>query len=159
MSPIAHYIHIHLAGAAAGIDLFESGGRAQKDRAIGAMVLAIREELLDERKRLSRMARDLGAGEAPVMSALARIGERVGRIRRAHGVLHRSASADLVELETMRDAVAGKIAGWQALLTVVDDHAALNRPELEQLLVQAERQHNQLTEAHARVAARVLAPA
>lgn len=157
MTPIAHYLHVHLASSAAGIDLFATGGRAQKDREIGAMVLDVRKQLIDERRRLQRMARALGTGDAPVMSALARVSERVARVRRAHGVLHRSASADLIELETMRDAVAGKIAGWQALLTVVDHHAALDRAELEQLLTQGEEQHRLLTDAHRKVAARVLA--
>lgn len=157
MTALAHYLHIHLAGAAAGIDLFGSGGRAQRDREIGRMVLALREELIEERQQLVRMARDLGTRDAPVMSTLARIGERVGRVRRTHGVLHRSASADLIELETMRDAVAGKIAGWQALLTVVDHHRELDRAELEALLAQGEKQHRLLTEAHQQVAVRVLA--
>lgn len=157
MSAIGHYVHIHLAGAAAGIDLFGTSSRCLSDREIAEMVRGIREELLDERRRLNRIAEQLGAGGAPVMSTLARIGERVGRVRRMHGRLRRSDSDDLIDLETMRDAVAGKIAGWQALLTVVDRYSALDREELEFLLAQAEEQHRKLTEAHATVAARVLA--
>ncbi|RYY42300.1 MAG: hypothetical protein EON53_16330 [Actinomycetales bacterium] len=63
---------------------------------------------------------------------------------------------DLVELEAMRTAVAGKRAGWQALLSVVDVHPALDRAELEDLVAQAESQQDRLEQAHTQAAARAL---
>jgi len=156
MEAIAYYVHVHLAGAAAGIDLFGRSGRAQTDREIGDVVLQIREQLIDERRSLRAMADRLQVGESSLLTWSARAAERVGRLKPNGDLLRRTPLTDLVELEAMRDAVAGKIAGWQALLAVADDYAGLDRAELDVLLDQGEEQHRRLTDAHAVVAARVL---
>lgn len=159
MSPIGHHVHIHLAGAAAGIDLFGRSGPELADQQIGQMVLEFRDELVQEREQLLAMAERLGVGESVVMSTAARLGERLGRLKPNGDLLRRTPLTDLLELEAMRDAVAGKIAGWEALLAVVDQYpGALDRAELEALHQQAEDQHAGLSEAHRTVAARVLVP-
>ncbi|MEH3032809.1 MAG: hypothetical protein PGN07_01925 [Aeromicrobium erythreum] len=158
MSAIAHYVHVHLAGSAAGIDLFTRSGEGQLDGRIARMVLDIRDELVDERARLQRMADALDVGESTVLTTAARVGERIGRLKPNESLVHRTPLTDLVELEAMRDAVAGKIAGWQALLTVVDVRPELDRGELDFLLAQGLEQHDRLTAAHRDVAGRVLAP-
>ncbi|MCR4514150.1 hypothetical protein [Aeromicrobium sp. 50.2.37] len=155
-SPIAHHVHTHLAGSAAGIDLFGRSADAQLDPDIGAMVRDIHRELLDERRRLRRMADDLGVGESKALTLAARAGERVGRLKPNGSLTERTDMTDLVELEAMRTAVAGKHAGWQALLSVVDVHPALDRTELEELIAQAEAQQVRLAQAHTQAAARAL---
>lgn len=155
-SPIAHHVHLHLAGSAVGIDLFSRSGPAQLDAEIGAIVLEIRDQLLDERKRLRRMATALGAGESRLLTFSARAGERVGRLKPNGSWTQRTPLTDLVELEAMRTAVSGKRAGWQALLSVVDVHEALHRQELEMLIGQADEQLERLAFAHSRAAARAL---
>jgi len=74
-------------------------------------------------------------------------------------LLRRTPLTDLVELEAMRDAVAGKIAGWRALLAVADAHEGLDQHELHVFVEQGEEQHRRLSDAHAVVAAEVLLPA
>lgn len=158
MNEVGRYIQVHLTGAAAGIDLFHLSGRRITDSAIRETVRLIHTELVDERRRLVRMAEDLGAGDPRVLSLLTRLGAQATRLGPNGNWMRRTSLTDLVVLETMRDAVAGKIAGWHALLTVVDEHDPLDRGELEHLLAQGERQHDQLTEAHRTVSARALAP-
>lgn len=157
MKDVARYMQVHLAGAAAGIDLFGLSGRRILDEKISAEVLRIREELVDERQRLVRMVNGMGGNDPVLLSIATRVGAQVVRLGPAGNWRRRTPLTDLVVLETMRDAVAGKIAGWQALLTVVDDHSALDREELEWLLAQGEEQHDTLTQAHREVSARVLA--
>lgn len=157
MKDVARYMQVHLAGAAAGIDLFGLSGRRILDEKISAEVLRIREELVDERERLVRMVNEFGASDPLLLNLATRLGAQLVRFGPAGNWRRRTPLTDLVVLETMRDAVAGKIAGWQALLTVVDDHEALDREELEWLLAQGEEQHDTLTEAHRAVSARVLA--
>jgi len=159
MRVIAHYLHTHLAGAAAGIDLFGRSGAAQLDDEIGDIVLQLREQLVDERRALLRMAERLGVGESTVLTTVARAGERIGRLKPNGDLLRRTPLTDLVELEAMLVAVGGKIAGWQALLSVADAHDGLDRAELDMLLDQGEDQQRRLAEAHAMVATRVLAGA
>ncbi len=155
-SPIAHHVHTHLAGSAAGIDLFDRSAGAQLDPEIGTVLRDIHGELLDERRRLRRMALDLGVGESRVMTLAARAGERVGRLKPNGSVTRRTDLTDLVELEAMRTAVAGKRAGWQALLAVADHHTCLDREELQRLIAQAEDQQSRLADVHTRAAARAL---
>lgn len=155
-SPIAHHVHTHLAGSAAGIDLFGRSADAQLDPETGALVRDIHRELLDERRRLRRMADDLGVGESNVMTIGARAGERLGRLKPNGSWTQRTPLTDLVELEAMRVAVSGKQAGWEALQSVVDVHEALDRDELEMLAQQAVDQEKRLAGAHRRAAARAL---
>lgn len=154
MSAIAHYIQTHLAGAGAGIDLFSHAAGSVRDHAVRAELRRIRDELLDERRRLRRMLDDLGSSESLVLTTAARTGGFVARLKPQ--VTRHTDTTDLIQLETMRDAVAGKIAGWQALLTVVGDYPSLDHEELLMLLAQGEDQHRFLTEAHGEVAQRVL---
>lgn len=155
-SPLAHHVHTHLAGSAAGIDLFARGASGLLDPEAAALVRDIHRELLDERRRLRRMADDLGVGEATVMTVAARLGERVARLKPNGSWTERTPLTDLVELEAMRVAVSGKQAGWEALLSVVDVHAPLDRDELEMLAAQAATQEQRLAGAHQRAAARAL---
>lgn len=157
MKDVARYMQVHLAGAAAGIDLFGLSGRRILDEQISSEVLRIREELVDERQRLVRMVKEFGASDPVLLNLVTRLGAQLVRFGPSGNWHRRTPLTDLVVLETMRDAVAGKIAGWQALLTVVDEHPSLDREELEWLLAQGEEQHDTLTRAHREISARVLA--
>lgn len=152
------YVQVHLSGAAAGVTLFSHAIPRITDPRTRATVRTIRDELVAERRRLVQIAHRVGATDPWLMSSLARTGVVIGRLTPRGAWAARTRAAELVHLEAMRDAVAGKIAGWQALLSVVDESPALDRTELEGLLAQAERQHDHLTQAHARAAATVLSP-
>lgn len=157
MTVLGQYMQVHLAGAAAGIDLFHISGSRITDAETRRAVQEMHAELVDERQRLVRMAESVGAGDPHLFSALTRLGAQATRLGPNGDFLRQTALTDLTVLETMRDAVAGKIAGWQALLTVVDQYDALDREEIEWLLAQGEEQHDRLTEAHRRAASKALA--
>lgn len=157
MNALGQYMRVHLAGAAAGIDLFHLSGGRITDAQTRREVKEMHAELVDERKRLVRMAEQVGASDPLVFSTITRLGAQATRLGPNGDFLHQTALTDLVVLETMRDAVAGKIAGWQALLTVVEQYDALDREELELLLKQGEDQHDRLTRAHRKAASKALA--
>lgn len=150
---IAPYLRAHLAGASAGIWLF--GRSRQADPAMRALATAIRDELVEERAFLRRLASGLDVREVRLVGVAARAALTLSLVTFRGPGPRRTALADVAELETMRDAVAGKIAGWQALLCVADA-LPCSRDELDRLLAQGERQHDRLAEAHARVCARDL---
>lgn len=156
MSALGHYIQIHLAGAAAGIDLFRISGRRLTDPGSRDVVQAIAVELVDERLRLVKMAESVGAHDPRLLSLATRAGAQATRLGPNGNWLRQNAATDLSVLEAMRDAVAGKIAGWEALLTVVVEQPSLNREELDSLLAQAQRQHDELCAAHSSAARRAL---
>lgn len=157
MDELGHYIRIHLTGAAAGIELF-SRGEDLFDPEAREIVTGIRDELRDERRRLLDIAEALDVRPAPLMAVAVKIGEKIGRLKPNGHPLRRTRMTDLVDLEAMRVAVAGKTAGWESMLTVVDDHPAMPREEIEDLLAQARRQHDQLSTLHREAAARALQP-
>ncbi len=151
MDALGHYVRLHLTGSSAGIELF-SRGSAFPDPEAREVVGRIRDELVDERRRLLAIAKRHGIRPAPFSAIVVKVGERVGRLKPNGDLVHRTPLTDVVDLETMRVAVAGKIAGWEAMLTV----DALPEAELEDLLAQARRQHDDLSTLHRDAAARAL---
>lgn len=154
---LGRYIRTHLAGSNAGIRLFGRSGRNQFDPDIGAVVLEIAEQLVEERDYLQVLADLVGPGENLILSTGAAVGEKVGRLKPNGSLLRRTAMTDLVELETMRVAVSGKLAGWESLLAIVDDQAVLEREDVERFRDQAIVQLNRLGDVHAIAARRALA--
>ena len=156
MPALADYLQTHLAGAYAGADLLGRSAPGQRDPEIGAALRAIHEQVAEERDELRSIMAGLDIGESRLLVLVARTAERIGRLKPNGSLLHRTSLTDLVEVEALRDAVAAKIAGWQALLAIVDDVAQLDRVRLESLLEQGRTQHNRLTDVHAIVARRAL---
>lgn len=157
MSTIGRYMQVHLTGAAAGIDLFRISGEGLTDPTARSTVTKIAAELLDERSRLVRMAEEAGNGDPRLLSLVTRLGAQATRLGPNGDWLRHNALTDLTVLETMRDAVAGKIGGWEALLVVADEHDFLDRGELEALLEQGRRQHEELSQSHRDAARRAFA--
>lgn len=155
MSNLGHYLRTHLTGAAGGIELF-SRGSGFDDADARETLLHIRDELVDERRRLLAMTDRVGVHSAPLLGVAAKIGERLGRLKPNGNPLRRTPLTDLVDLETMRVALAGKASGWDGLLAVVDEHDGLDRAELEMLRDQAIRQHDDVSALHARAASAAL---
>ncbi len=149
MDLLAHHLRIHLTGAAAGIELFGRGENLW-DRDAREVVGRIRRELVEERRSLVDMVEALGSSDPALIATVARIGERVGRLKPNGDLLRRTPLTDVVDLEAMHDAVAGKVAGWRAML----HSPRLDRPELQRLLDQGLRQLDELSALHERAAER-----
>lgn len=155
MNDLGQYMRTHLAGSTAGVSLFDRAAGEMSEPG-ASIIRRIHGELVEERTQLRAMMDALGFHENPVINALARVGERVGRLKPNGSFLHRTAKTDLVELETMRIALAGKLAGWESLLAIVDDEPRLDRSELERLAAQAREQQEAVRALHTTAAARTL---
>ncbi len=155
MDALGHYLRIHLTGSAGGIELFGRGERMADPHA-RTVLGDIRGELVVERRQQLQMARRIGVRPAPLLALAAQVGERVSRLKPNGDPVRRTPVSDLVDLEAMRTAVSGKIAGWEALLSVADRHEGLDRAELTDLAHQGRRQLDQLSELHVAAAARAL---
>ncbi len=151
MDLLAHYVRIHLTGASAGIELF-SRGPGLDDPKARQITADIRGELFEERSWLRGFAREIGASEPLLVETVAKIGERVGRLKPNGSLLHRTPLTDVIDLETMHDAVSGKVAGWEALLQFDDPRA--DKAELERLLAQGHSQLERLRDRHRAAAKR-----
>ena len=157
MAALDDYLQTHLAGANAGADLFERSANGQPDREIADALREIHHQVVAELRELRQMMSALNVSENRLLIAGAKLAERAGRLKPNGSLLHRTPLTDLVELEALRIAVAGKISGWEALLSIVDDFDALDRDRLEALREQGRAQHDRLRELHALAANRALA--
>jgi hypothetical protein len=155
MSHLARYLRTHLAGSTAGVNLFDRAASGLPQPA-SSVVRRIQRELVEERRDLRAMMDALDVHENPVINALAKAGERVARLKPNGDLLHRTAMTDLVELESMVIALNGKLAGWESLLSIVDDEPRLDRAELERLAAQAREQIAAVRELHRAAATRAL---
>ncbi|GAA1748832.1 hypothetical protein GCM10009710_31100 [Aeromicrobium alkaliterrae] len=151
MDLLAHYVRIHLTGAAAGIELFGRGSDLDDEDA-RQVAADIREELREERTWLLAFADTIDAAEPVVAETVAKIGEKVGRLKPNGDLLHRTPLTDVIDLETMHDAVSGKVAGWEALLQLDDEQ--VDRADLERLLAQGHSQLDRLRTLHRSAARR-----
>lgn len=157
MDALGHYLRIHLTGAASGIALF-GRGEAHRDEEARTVLAQIRRELVAERRRLLWIADLTGSSPAPLATVVAAVGERLSRLKPNGNPLVRGPLDDLIDLETMRIALSGKIAGWESLLTASDTVDALPAREIQELLDQALRQLEQVSALHVAAAGRALAP-
>lgn len=156
MSHLARYLRTHLAGSSAGVHLFDRAAGGLPEPA-ASVIRRIHGELLEERDTLRGLMAAVEVNENPVFNALAMTGERIGRLKPNGSLLRRTRMTDLVELESMSIALAGKLNGWESLLTIVDDEPRWSRGELERLAQQARDQRDAVRELHAAAAARALA--
>jgi hypothetical protein len=151
------YLNDHFAGASAGRDAFYRVAGNMKGGPVGRQLLELAEEIAEDRDRLRRIMRLMNVGESRGKSLLARAGERLGRFKPNGFLVRRSPLSDLLELEALRVAVAGKTAGWEAMLASPAFINAGCEPELTELRERALDQANRLQTLHASAARQVLA--
>ena len=133
------YLNDHLAGATAGLELFRRAtGSATGDLKIE--LGQITDQVQQDRAALLAMmqALDLPVRHYKVLGGWAL--EKVGRLKSNGHLLSRSPLSDLVELEGLVLAVAGKAAGFRALHTLAGSEPRLDRAELLRLVERAEQQ-------------------
>ncbi|EFQ84770.1 hypothetical protein HMPREF0063_10111 [Aeromicrobium marinum DSM 15272] len=150
------YVRTHLHGAAAGVELFRRSAGSQTDPQVREALAVLRDQVVAERREMQQVAADLGASPHGVLSLVARFGTKVGQLKPNGHLVKRTAMADLIELETLRDAVAGKTAGWEALLEAADRFPQLDAVRLRELIDQSHAQLEELQRLHRLVAPRAL---
>lgn len=151
------YLNNHLTGANGGVDLFRRAAEQHRGTDVGDELAQLAEEVREDRAALRRVMRRLGVEENRPMTLLGKVGERVGRFKPNGFVVRRSPLSDVVELEALRVAVAGRTAGWQLLLVVAGDDAQLDRDEVEGRVRLAEEHAARLARLHLSMAEEQLA--
>lgn len=154
---LRHYLRTHLAGATAGTRLFERAA-ADLPEPAASRIREIHRELLEERAAQHDLLVAFGHHENPLLNAAAAVGERLHRLVPTSRLHRRTPMADLVDLETMRDALAGKAAGWDALLAIADRDHRLDRAQLKRFAEQTAKQQETVRALHAEAALRAFPP-
>lgn len=150
------YVQTHLTGSEGGSRLFERAARDQTVAATRAELAVLRDEVVEEREWMRSTLGALGGSERSVLHLAAILGERLGRLVPHGRLTERTPMTDLTELEALRTAVSGKLAGFEALLQVEEHHPALDRTTIEAFRDRSISQLERLAPLHHEAAARAL---
>ena len=151
------YLNDHLAGATAGVSLVRRMSAAAEPGSPRAAVL-------------ERLAREIAADRAALVSVMTALGIRVtgykvfgawagsqaGRLKLNGHLLSRSPLSDLEETEILRLGVTGKAAGWRTLRVLAESDGRLDAARLDELLERAAAQEEILEDLRVAAAGRVL---
>lgn len=114
------YLTDHLSGATAGAERCERMAQAYADTEMGPELDELAVEIRAEREFLRELVDSLVVRRRPYRRAAAWTAERIGRLKTNDRPLG-SPMTPVLELEVMRGAVAGKLAGWQTLGELAPD--------------------------------------
>src|SRR5262249_45430490 len=128
------YLHDHLAGATAGIELARRAARENRGSEYGAFLGELAEEIAEDRATLAAIAVRLGAGRDELKNALAWTGEKLGRLKLNGRLTGYAPLSRVIELEGLMIGVQAKLGLWQALHEVAGEHEALDAAELHRLM-------------------------
>jgi hypothetical protein len=159
MRELGVYLQNHWAAATGGVDLAHRVADTHADTDMGAELQAIAGEVVEDREALRALMARLDLDPGTVGPAIARLAERIGRLKPNGHVLRRSPVSDLLEVEALRAAVSGKRAGWDTLLVLGPDADPVPDTEVRRLRDRADDQLVRLTAVHAALVRRSLRPA
>src|SRR4051794_18313518 len=140
------YLSDHLAGATAGSRRMRRLVDAEQQAPDADVLQRIAAEIEEDRATLLSIIESEGIEPRWYKTAMAKVGEAVGLLKTNGALFHRSPLTSLVELEGMRIGVTGKLDLWTALQHA---HVAGDR-DLDRLIERANRQLQELDQAHAR---------
>jgi len=140
------YLSDHLAGATAGSRRMRRLADAEQQAPDAPVLQRIATEIEEDRATLLSIIEAEGIEPRWYKTAMAKVGEAVGLLKTNGALFHRSPLTSLVELEGMRIGVTGKLDLWTAL-----QHAQVaGNQDLDRLIERANRQLQELDQAHAR---------
>ncbi|MFF8375608.1 hypothetical protein ACF07V_05630 [Streptomyces sp. NPDC015661] len=152
------YLNDHYAGSSAGDALVRRMARVHDRGPTGPRLRALAEEIAEDRESLVGIMTALGV---PVMRARAlvmRCAEKVGRAKLNGRLVSRSPLSDLLELESLRLGVEGKLALWRSLSEIARGDTRIDAEAVHHLADRAERQIDQLEDLRLAAVAMALAP-
>ncbi|MGW5781253.1 hypothetical protein [Streptomyces sp. NPDC003863] len=152
------YLNDHYAGSAAGDALVRRVARVHGQGPSGRRLRGLADEIAEDRESLVRI---MTALDIPVMRARAlimRCAEKVGRAKLNGRLVSRSPLSDVLELESLRLGVEGKLALWRSLGEVARGDDRIDAGTVHRLADRAERQIEQLEDLRLAAVGVALAP-
>lgn len=148
---LSFYLRDHMAGATAGVNLFDRVARGHSDYEVRTQVARLCAQVQQDRTSLSRIMTTLGIRAVPITMLTAVLGEVVGRFKPNGALSGRSPGADVLELEALVAAVQGKAQLWETLQGQAINDSRLDADQLRDLGDRARDQRHILLNLHARV--------
>jgi hypothetical protein len=139
--PLTTYVHDHLAGAQAAMNLLEVLRDQHTGQPLGQFAAGLLVEVEADREVLRGLSERVGAGASGLKEAAAWLGEKVSQVkfRRSAGDL-----GTFEALEALGLGILGKLALWRALAVVAEGGGRLRGTDFHHLAARAQAQHAQV---------------
>ncbi|MFF0430909.1 hypothetical protein ACFYU9_01600 [Streptomyces sp. NPDC004327] len=152
------YLNDHYAGSAAGDALVRRVSRAHGHGPAGRRLRELADEIAEDRESLVRIMTALGVPVMRTRALIMRCAEKVGRAKLNGRLVSRSPLSDVLDLESLRLGVEGKLALWRSLGEVARDDDRIDAGTVHHLADRAERQIEQLEDLRLAAVRRALTP-
>ena len=149
------YLNDHLAGATLGSDLAEQIRQRHEGSPLGALMSSIAPEIQDDRQQLVDLMERMNISQNPIKQATGWLAERASRVKFSGIGSGEPDQSAFMALETLTLGVEGKASMWKALREIQSQYPPLASTNLEELIAQADKQHDALE--HERLAAGAIA--
>ncbi|HEU5251822.1 MAG TPA: hypothetical protein VFU16_00670 [Solirubrobacterales bacterium] len=144
---LAIYLNDHLAGAALGVELARRLRSSNAgDAEFGGPLARLCGEIEEDRETLVRLTDRLEVKRDPVKPILARLAERLGRLKLNGQLRGYSPLSRVLELEILASGIGGKMQLWNALEERFGD--SLDGFDFHALAERADRQGQEVEELH-----------
>lgn len=140
------YLNGHVAGANAGVATAQRLAGRIRTEPTAATVTQLVADITSDREQLQAIIDRLGVSGHPVKKAVGRLAGEVPRVAVAELLTGSEHLTVLLESETLAVGIDGKLALWEALMTVVPAHPRLGEFDLAGLAARAREQRGRVEE-------------
>lgn len=151
------YLNDHLAGATAGVELARRLAQNEGEWAGNGKLERLAEEIEQDREALLGIMSAIGEPVRLLETWAGWTAEKLSRFKPNGRVVARSPLSRLVELETMRLGVEGKVAAWRTLRARAAVDHRLDAARLDELIAGGRSQITRLERLRARAAEELFA--
>jgi hypothetical protein len=152
---LAIYLNDHLAGATLGVELARRlRSSNQGDAEFGEPLAQLCAEIEEDQRTLTRLMEQRGIGADPVKPVLAKVAEKLGRLKLNGRIRGYSPLSRVLELEVLSGLVGGKLQLWNALEQSFGE--SMDGFDFHDLAARADSQGQRLEDLHLAAAQRTL---
>jgi hypothetical protein len=155
--PLSTYLHDHLGGAKAAIDLLETMRDGHKDQPLKDFAASLLIEVQADRDTLQRLAEKVGSGSNALKEFSGWLAEKGTRLKLGQGSGGDFGTFEALEFLAL--GVRGKMGMWQALAVAAEGDTRLSGwCDFEQLAARAGSQYEQVEQKRMQAAKTALEP-
>jgi hypothetical protein len=154
--PLSTYLHDHLGGAKAAIDLLQAMRDSDKDQPLKEFAASLLIEVEADRDRLQRLAEKVGSGSNFLKEFTGWATEKVTRLKLGQGSGGDFGTFEALEFLAL--GVRGKMGMWLALDVAAVGDTRLSGCDFKQLAARAEAQYQQVEQNRMLAARSALLP-
>jgi hypothetical protein len=156
IDPLATYLHDHLGGAKAAVDLLDAMRDRQKDQGLREFAAKLLIQVQADRDTLQRLAERVGNGSNLLKEFTGWAAEKVTRLKLGQGSGGDFGTFEALEFLAL--GVRGKMGMWRALEVAATGDTRLSGCDFRELATRAEEQYEQVEQTRMQVAKNALQP-